>query len=162
MSPRQHRVEAPAPTIMQLIDGLEAAVEGGKTFPGTGSTFVDRHLVLDLIDRLRRTLPIELEQARRVTQQRQEIIIQAQNEAMRIVESAQEQADYLVGDTGVMAEARQRGEEQLQHAEDSARRTRDGVERYAISVIEDLETALQQQLNELTQARDVLHRASKV
>lgn len=162
MSPRHQRAEMPAPTIMQIIDSLEAAVEQGKPLPIGGSTLVDRHLVLDLIDRLRRTLPMELEQARHVTQQRQEIIIQAQSEALRIVEAAQEQADYLVGGTGVMAEAKQRGEERLQQAEDNAQRTRDGVERYAISVIEDLESALQHQLNELTQARDVLHRASKV
>lgn len=141
---------------MQLIDDLEATVERGKHIPAFGTVIIDRHVALDLIDRLRRSIPMELEQARSIIQRRQEIILSAQEEATRIVDAAKEEADYLVGDTGVMAEARQRGEAFLRQADENARRTQQGVDRYALNVLGDVEDLLRGKLADLAEARAIL------
>lgn len=151
--------DARAAPIMQLIDDLEAQVTSGRRFPGSSRVNVESQVVLDLIDRLRYSIPIELEQARRVVQERQQIILEAQEEARRIVDAARERSEYLVSDSGVLGEARQRSEERLRHAEDNARRTRQGSERYALSVIEDLENALRVHLNELDRAKVAIREA---
>lgn len=151
--------DARAAPIMQLIDDLEAQITSGRRFPGSSRVTVESQIVLDLIDRLRYSVPIELEQARRVVQERQQIIVEAQEEARRIVDAARERAEYLVSDAGVLGEARQRSEERLRHAEDNARRTRQGAERYALSVIEDLENALRLHLNELDRAKGAIREA---
>lgn len=148
--------DARAAPIMQLIDDLEAQITSGRRFPGSSRVTVESQVVLDLIDRLRYSIPIELEQARRVVQERQQIIVEAQEEARRIVDAARERAEYLVSDAGVLGEARQRGEERLRHAEDNSRRTRQGAERYALSVIEELENALRMHLNELDRAKGAI------
>lgn len=143
-------------TLMQLLDDLEEQITTRKRFPGTNTVYVDSSRMLEVIDRLRQQIPLEIEQARRIMNQRQQIIIEAQNEARRIVDEAHESAEYLVSESGIMAEARQRGEERLRQAQSNAERTRDGASSFAFSVIDRLQETLHKELLELERARDVI------
>ena len=149
---RDHR----AATLMQLLDDLEAAVTRGRRFPGSSRVTIDGQHVVNLIDEPRVSLPVELQQARRVIQERQRIVINAQEEARGILESAQERAGYLVSQAGVLGEARQQSEQRLREAEENAQRTRLGVSQFALSVIDDVEQSLRDQLHELERARAAL------
>ena len=141
---------------MQLLDDLEAAITSGRRFPGSSKVTVDGQHIVNLIDELRVSLPVELQQARRVVQERQRVVIDAQEEARGILDAAQERAGYLVSQAGVLGEARQRSEQRLREAEENARRTRQGVSQFALSVIDDIEENLRHQLHELERARVTL------
>ena len=141
---------------MQLLDDLETAVTHGRRFPGSNRVSVDSQQVINLIDELRVSLPVELQQARRVVQERQQIVVDAQDEARRILASAQERANYLVSQAGVLSEARQVSEQRLREADENARRTEQGVSQFALSVINDVEQSLKAQLIELDRARATL------
>lgn len=149
---RDHR----AAPLMQLLDDLEAAITSGRRFPGSSKVTIDGQHAVNLIDELRVSLPVELQQARRVVQERQRIVIDAQEEARNILDSAQERANYLVSQAGVLGEARQRSEQWLREADENARRTRLGVSQFALSVIDDIEQNLRNQLHELERARVTL------
>jgi len=155
MSDQQARDHRTAP-LMQLLDDLEAAITSGRRFPGSSKVTIDGQHVVNLIDELRVSLPVELQQARRVVQERQRIVIDAQEEARGILDSAQERANYLVSQAGVLGEARQRSEQRLREAEENAQRTRQGVSQFALSVIDDVEKSLRDQLHELERARVTL------
>lgn len=146
---RDHRTA----TLMQLLDDLEEAVSRGRRFPGSSRVTIDGQHVVNLIDELRVSLPVELQQARRVIQERQQIVVDAQEEARSIIETAQERASYLVSQAGVLGEARQISEKRLREAEESAQRTNLGVNQFAISLIDDIEGTLRKQLHELELAR---------
>lgn len=149
---RDHR----AATLMQLLDDLEGVVGRGRRFPGSSKVTIDGQQVISLIDELRVSLPVELQQARRVVQERQQIIIDAQEEARKILDTAQERASYLVSQAGVLGEARQRSEQRLREAEENAARTQSGVTQFALSMIANLEETLRGQLHELERARETL------
>ncbi len=153
--PDQARDHRAAP-LMQLLDDLEVAITSGRRFPGSSRVTVDEQHVVNLIDELRVSLPVELQQARRVVQERQSIVIDAQEQARGILSSAQERANYLVSQAGVLGEARQRSEQRLREAEENAKRTRSGVSQFALSVIDDVEKNLRDQLHELELARVTL------
>ncbi len=146
---RDHR----AAPLMQLLDDLENAVTNGRRFPGSSKVTVDGQHVVNLIDELRVSLPVELQQARKVVQERQSIVIDAQEEARNILDAAQERANYLVSQAGVLGEARQRSEQRLREAEENARRTSHGVNQFVLSLIDDVESNLRHHLHELEQAR---------
>jgi hypothetical protein len=141
---------------MQLLDDLETVVSKGRRFPGSSKVTVDGQQIINLIDELRVSIPVELHQARRVVQERQRIVIDAQEEARHILDGAKERAEYLVSQAGILAEARQRSEQRLREAEDQATRTHSGVTQYGLSVISELEELLQKQLRQLEMARDAL------
>lgn len=151
-----HRRDHRSATLMQLLDDLEEAVTSGRRFPGSSRVNVDGQHLVNLIDELRVSLPVELQHARRVVQERQRIVIEAQEEARGILDSAQERANYLVSQAGVLGEARQRSEQRLREAEENAQRTRHGVSQFALSVIDDIESSVRDQLHELERARATL------
>lgn len=148
--------DARTATLMQLIDDLEHQISHGRRIPGTGSVNIDGARALELIDRLRQQIPVELEQARRIVRERQEIIISAQDEARKIVDEANSRVEYLVSESGILAEARQRSETELRQADDNARRTSEGTEKFAYSVLESVEDTLREQLNEVERAREYI------
>ena len=154
---RDHRT---AP-LMQLLDDLETVVTSGRRFPGTSRITVDEHQVVNLIDELRVSLPVELQEARRIVQERQRIVVSAQDEARGILDQASERADYLVSQAGILSEAKQQGERRLQEAEENAQRTQSGVSQFALSVIDDVENKLRDQLYELERARLTIEERQK-
>ena len=65
-----------------LIDRLEALVSTSRRVP-FGRVLLDEQEILEIIDQMRLSLPNEINQARRVLQERDQIIGQAQSEAER-------------------------------------------------------------------------------
>lgn len=82
---------------------------------------VDRKHMLDLIDQLRVAIPANIKEARYVLQRREQAIAEAGREATRIVESAQNELDRRLGDTAVVRQAEERARQISQAAEEQAR-----------------------------------------
>ena len=142
--------------MLHLLDQLEGHVRGGRRVALVSLVGVDEQKMLVLIDYLRMAIPTEVQQARRVVRDRAQIIMDAQEQAEQIVVKAQQQAEYIVSRHGVYSEARQRGEEHLRDAHDEGRRTTDAVERYAMSVIDNLEGVMREHLRQIESSRAVL------
>jgi hypothetical protein len=152
-------LDAQTRNLLELLDQLEMLVRNGRRVAIVNLVGIDEHRALMLIDYLRMAIPTELQQARRILRERQEIVLSAQLEAQHIVEQAHAQAEYLLSRHGVLAEARQRGEAHLRESAESARRTTEGAEQYALSVVDGLEAVVREQLHEIERARDVLREA---
>lgn len=139
--------------ILLLIDRLEDLMNGGMRVPLSNRVMVEEEEFLALLDQLRISLPQELKQARRVVQDRQKIITDAQTEAEKILVVAKERAEYLMNDQGLVNEAKARGEEILRQAKDNAKRTLGEVDVYALQMLTQLENLLNQDLEQIKQAK---------
>ena len=142
--------------LLHLLDQLEAHVRNGRRVALMNVVGVDEKQVLSLIDYLRMAIPHEMQQARRVVQQRQSIIQDAQEQAERIILEAHDRAEYIVSRHGVLAEARQRAEHQLRESHEESLRVTEGASRFALSVMDNLEGIMREQLKEIERARTVL------
>lgn len=141
---------------MRLLADLEALIMQSRRVSIMNRASVDAEQAMELIDQLRGQIPLEIEQARRVVQDRQQIILDAQQEAEDILRRARSRAEYLVGEVGVAAEARQRSEDRLRQAEEQSRRTVEGIERYALTIFEDIEQVMRKSLREIEEAKKVI------
>ncbi|HET9016387.1 MAG TPA: hypothetical protein VFN57_12380 [Thermomicrobiaceae bacterium] len=142
--------------ILLLIDRLEDLVTNGMRVPLSSRVMVEEDEVLALLDQLRVALPQELKQARRVVQERQKIITDAQSEAEKILVVAKERAEYLMNDQGLVNEAKVRSEEILRQAKESAKRTLGEVDVYALQMLTQLESILGQDLEQIKQAKQAV------
>ena len=142
--------------IMDLIDRLESQFSEGRRMLGTRRIMVDEGEFLALIDHLRNSVPMELLQARRVIQDRQQIILEAQEEAEKIVSTARDRAEYLISEKGLTAEARYRSEDVLRQARERAQKTMGEVDGYARRVLDQVERTIRQNLNEIEHAKSSL------
>lgn len=124
-----------------LVDRLEALVSGGRRLPFS-RILVDEAELLEIVDQMRISLPEEINQARRIVQEREQVIGQAQSEADKIVTMARDRADYLLRDNGLVLEAKAHSEQILVDARREAQMLREEADSYAAEVLTKLEMML--------------------
>jgi cell division septum initiation protein DivIVA len=140
-----------------LVDRLEALVNSGFRMPLTGKVSVDEREALDVLDLMRTAIPDEIKQARRVTQDREKILAQAQTESSRLVTQAQERAERLIADQNVHVSAEQRAQEVLARARGEAEEMRRGADDYAADMLNRLEIELNRIEASVRSAINALH-----
>lgn len=142
--------------IARLVDYLEEQLHTGMRVPLTNRVAVEEEEFLAIVHQLRASIPAELHQARRVIQDRQQIILDAQNEAERIINTAKERAEYLMSDNGVMAEVRHRSEEYLRQSRSQNQSSMDEIENYALRVFDQVEKSMRSGLQDIENAKSVI------
>ncbi len=135
--------------IMYLVDRLEALVNGSRRVPLSSRIMLEEEDLLAIVEQMRQTIPNEVKQARRVLQDREQILKQAQSEAEKIVTMARERAEYMINQEGILTMAKERGEQMLSDAQRDAQTTRSEIEQYAVDVLGHLEQQLELQLHQV-------------
>lgn len=125
-----------------LLDRLEALLVESRPFLLTASVLVDRERCFDIINQMRVSIPEEVKKSRRVYQERDRIIAQANEEAQRIIALAREQAAQLVEDHVLAQQAEDRAKLIVRRAQREADETRGGADDYALAVLRELEGQL--------------------
>lgn len=128
--------------VLQLIDRLEQLVSTGTRLPLSSRTIIDEQEFLDIIDQLRVTVPEEIKQARRVSQERERVMLQAEAEAEKILNSAQERATLMLQENELIRHAQDEARRILEEADREAEDTRRGADAYAADVLANLESEL--------------------
>lgn len=149
---------APTTDILELIDRLEDLVAQGSRVPWGGKIMVEEDEILALVDQLRMSMPQEIKQARRVVQDRQKIITDAQTEADKILSVAKERAEYLMNEQGLVNEAKARSEEILRQSREHSRKSMQEVDQYAHQMLTQLERVFEENLQQIQQAKGVMDR----
>jgi vacuolar-type H+-ATPase subunit H len=124
--------------ILHLVDRLEALIEQGRRLPLTSAVVIDEGTFLDIIDQMRISIPEEIKQARRVHQDRDEIVSQAHGEAARIISEGREDAARLVAEHEIRRQAEEQAERILEEARRQALAIRQGADDYAAEVLAKL------------------------
>src|SRR5436853_1800286 len=108
--------------ILYLLDQLEEVLGAGSRLPLTSRTLVDEQEILDILDQIRVSIPDELKAARRLTQDREQVLADARAEADRILRDAEVMAAERVAEHSVARVAEQHAadihDRALQQAED--------------------------------------------
>ena len=77
--------------ILHLVDRLEELIMEGRVIPLSTRVAVDKEPLLDIVDQMRLSVPAEVKKAKRIQQERERIIAQANEEAGRIVRLSKEE-----------------------------------------------------------------------
>lgn len=124
---------------------------------------VDQATVLELIDQLRVSVPDEVRQARRITEEATRITERAQEEADAIIARAQQQAAQMLEERELVRAAQQRAAEIIDASQNEAREVRRGADEYAAGVLIRLEGECIKALTSIKRGIDMLddrHRPS--
>ncbi len=103
----------------------------GRRVPFSGRLMVDEERILDIIDRMRVAVPEELKQARRVMQEQERLLAEAQGRLQQTLE-----------EKGLLAAIEEERQRLLQQAEAEAAQVRAGADEYARQVLEELDERL--------------------
>jgi vacuolar-type H+-ATPase subunit H len=156
-------VEMPGRTelgdLQDMVDDLIVFLHEAKSVPLSGNAMVDREQFLSLLERIRGGLPDELRAARWLVREREAFISRTNEKAREIVDRARNEADELVSDSSIVAEAVEEANLLVRRAEGDARRLRLETEDEIEKKLQRVEGLLAEITTQVQTARDELHTA---
>ncbi len=147
--------------VLELIDELRGLVHGAKQVPLRDQVRVDRKHLYDLLDQMRSTIPEEIEQARLIVKEREEMLAEAKREAERIVEEARERQTQLVAEHQLIRQAERAAQDIIYDARVLEREIRLGAEDYAAEILDTLEVNLSKFITAVQRGRARLQRPGR-
>jgi len=138
----------------ELLNMLGNMVQDAWSIPMSRDRCVlEREKMLDIIDEIKATLPVELKQARTVVESRNEVIGSAKREAEAIKRQAEDRARQMVSEEEVLVIAKRKANELMTVAEEKAREVRRVTNEYVDDTFRRTEEALTEVLGEVKQSR---------
>ena len=139
--------------LFNALNELEEIIENSIKVPMTRRVLVDEDRLLDMLDRIRTTLPEEIRQAKWILQEREKVLAETKKEAGRIMEDVQKQMERRVDESEIARLAKARAEETVDRAEDIAREIKQGAREYADEILNDLENRIEAVISEIHESR---------
>jgi cell division septum initiation protein DivIVA len=142
-------------SVYTVIDKLESTIKEGVWLP-FGARIVSQDQLLDLVEKLRSTLPDEVGRAKAVTKEKDRLIEDAKTQAAAMITQASTTKTQLLDDSEITRQATEKAAQIVAQAEAQARDVRRGAEEYADSVLASLDTSLGNALAAVHKGREQL------
>lgn len=139
--------------LFNALNELEEIIENSIKVPMTRRVLVDEDRLLDMLDRIRTTLPEEIRQAKWIIQEREKVLAETKKEAGRIMEDVQKQLERRIDESEIARLAKEKAEETVERAENIAREIKQGARDYADEVLNELEKKIESIVAEIRNGR---------
>lgn len=148
--------------LLMLLDELEELIDSAPEIPLTGRSLIDGDKALELLARIRESLPEDLRQGEGTAGSSGDDgslsgSREAPSESERIVMEAEAYASRLVEEHEVTRRAKEEAERLLEEARRRARELERDAERYAREVLERLESSLERTLQVVQRGKEELN-----
>lgn len=142
--------------IFTILETLEELLETSRNLPFSSKSVVDKEEMLDLIKEIRIKLPDELKQAKWVKEERQRILVEAQNEADEIIKEAENRIISMIDEHEITRKAYEKKVEIIETANEMSREISKGTKDYADGVLAGIEVALEDAIRIIQENRKEL------
>lgn len=133
--------------IQQELNRLEEIIVSSMRIPLTGRTLVDEDKLLDQLDYVRLSLPSVFQEAAVLLEQKEEILLEAEEYGQQVVEAAQAKRAQILAESDIIRQA-QREAEQLKR---QVQQECEAMMQETLAEIERKKQACMQELEELRQ-----------
>ncbi len=106
--------------ILYLVDRLENLVSGSRRIPLINQMMIKEADILSIIDEMRTVIPEEVKQARRIIQEKERLLAQAQADAKNIQARARGEVEKAMRREGLLRTAEERSQEIMRLATEQA------------------------------------------
>ena len=147
-------------SVYRVLDKLEAYVHESTWLPA-GYRVVSEERVIEMIEKIRASLPEEVGRAKIIAKDQDRVIRAAQEKAQAIVDQASTVHEGLVDQNEIVQRARTTAEVVLREAEERARKIKEGADHYAAQVLAEMESRLASALGSVQKGRAALANAPR-
>lgn len=142
--------------ILSMLEELEDTIERGINIPFIGKCLVNKTEILERIKEVRLELPDAIKQAEWVTKKRDDILMEAQQEANNAMKRIEEKVSACVEEHEITKRAQEQANEIVVNAQKNARDIRLGTKAYADSILNKVEEILKDTIKVVKTNRDEL------
>ena len=125
--------------VEKSLADMEQLIDEAKSVPFSTKTLMDTEELSRLIEDIRLNMPEEITQAKRIAQERRDILDQAQLEAEDIINKARQRADLMIEAHQITKEAKGAADGILQQARDEATAVRSEAKANARDIMDKAE-----------------------
>ncbi len=137
--------ESPGVDIQQELSLLEEMILDSPRLPLFRRTLVDEEKLLDQLDVVRLHLPTAFAEATEIVQQREEILLQAEDYGQQLVDAAAAKAAQILNETGIIQEAERTAKLMQQQVQQECQQLREET----LMEIERIQRTSMQELEEM-------------
>ncbi|WP_028991673.1 hypothetical protein [Thermoanaerobacter thermocopriae] len=142
--------------VLNLLEELEDIIENSSSIPLSGKVLINKEEVLELIKQIRIKLPDEFKRAEWIKQERQRILLEAQQEAEMIIKEAEQKIKEMVSESEIVKKAEKTAAEIISTAQANAREIRLGSREYADELLAKIELQVSEILEIIKRNREEL------
>ncbi len=121
---------------------IEEEIDNGKPVHFTKKTAIDKNYILDVIVDIRSNIPDEINRAKKIIEDYDKIIAEAQLNAEKIIEEAEKKAKNMVNEHEIYKKAVTQADERLEEAKRQAESWSIESVRFVDDVLENTSNAL--------------------
>lgn len=123
--------------VLNMLNEIEEMIESSKSLFGNKAS-IDKGRALELITDIRINLPDDFKQAEWISQERQRIIYDAEDEAKEIIAKATLEAEKMVEEDSITQKAYEKAKRIIKQAEADATELRNGAIYYSQHIMEKI------------------------
>ncbi len=142
--------------VTEIIEEIEKLLDESFNIYLLGKIVVDEKKLCGLIMELKENLPYEIKESEKVLKNAKTVIENAQKEAIRIQQEAEEYLNKMAKESEIVKRAEILKNEILLSAHDSAKAVKEGADEYAKSVLNQLEEKINEIMNSIRMGKMVL------
>ena len=130
--------------IEEILASMEEYLEQAKGVPFSDKFMVDREKLFDMITDIRLKMPTEIEQSKWVLEEKNRIIVEAQQEAAQKIKEAEEERLKMINEHEVTKKAYAQAEEIVDNAKRVSKDMRMGAKEYADDLLMQIDDQMKQ------------------
>lgn len=142
----------------KLLEELENLIETSSHMPLTNKKMIEEEDIMRLVDALTESLPLELEESRRIVAERDRIIAEGQQQAEALVAQAKEYIQKLTEESELVKQAQEHANHIIAEANKSSEELKSSSIQYASDVFKYVESNLEKTLESLKENRQTLQK----
>jgi len=141
---------------LELIDELEDLIDKGVSVPFTGRCLLDKEELMDLIQEIKLKLPDDLNQAKWIKNERQNIIDDAKAESAKIIKEANDRLISMIDENEITKSAKEQANNIMEKVQSDAKALKIESYKYTDNLLENVEKVVTDAIHELEQCINVV------
>ena len=124
--------------ILYLVDRLENLIAGSRRMPLVNQIMLKESDILNIIEQMRTAIPDEIKQSRRIIQEKERILAQAQADANTLLTRAREESERAMNREGLLRAAEDRSQDMMRQAEEKEEQIKIEADAYVTETLRAL------------------------
>lgn len=141
---------------LALIEELRGVLEEGHKIPFANKIVIDKEMTISLLNEIETSIPDDIKKAQEVLNERQRILIEAQQEGEGIIKQAEVRINQMISENEITKQAKEKAEEIINEAKKMSRDIRLGANEYAQNILSGLEESLEKTLSIIKNGKNEL------
>lgn len=121
------------------LENIERIIAEAKAMPFSTKLLIDEEELSTLVEDIRLNMPVEITQAKKIAQERRDILNDAESQSEEIIDKARQRADIMIEQHQITKEAKAAADDILQQARDEAAAVRAEAKANARDMMEKAE-----------------------